>query len=126
MNANNNDNTLQYLLDLDGETIFIDEKLGLWVKFEAKKTSIESRLNGIRYSLTLHDRTGERILGFDNAHAIEYGGKNQVAPQRTYDHCHIDGKKNIKPYFYTNAGKLLEDFWEAVDNTIMALKEGKS
>ena len=121
---NKNDSTLQYLLDLDGEKIFIDEKLGVWVKFEVKETSPNIRTSGIRYSLTLHDRTGDRVLGFDNAHLVEYGGKNQVAPKRTFDHCHIDGKKNIKPYPYINAGKLLEDFWEAVELKIKDLKEG--
>ena len=121
----NNDNTLQNLLDLDGEKFFIDEKLGVWVKFEAKETSADVRISGVKYSLTLHDRTGDRIMGFDNAHEIEYGAKNKVAGKRTYDHCHVDGKKEIRPYIYTNAGKLLEDFWMAVDKKIEELEEAK-
>ncbi len=27
--------------------------------------------HGIRYALTLHDRYGTRLLGFDNAHAVK-------------------------------------------------------
>ncbi len=45
------DHTLENLLDLDGERIAVDDSLGLWVKFEVKKTV--SRHQGIRYSLTL-------------------------------------------------------------------------
>lgn len=74
------DQTIETLLLLDGTRYVIDEILGLWVKFEAKKVSpTTDRPHGIRYSLTLHDRTNERIIGFDNAHAIEYGGKQNVA-----------------------------------------------
>lgn len=121
--TNTIDDNLQVLLDLDGESMFIDEKLGVWVKFEVKAAPTDlKRLHGIRYSLTMHDRSGQRILGFDNAHEIEYGKKNKVAAQRTYDHCHVDGKKDIKPYPYTTALKLLEDFWAAVDKKIEELK----
>lgn len=34
------DTTLENLLDLDGIKMVIDEKLGLWVKFEASVTSL--------------------------------------------------------------------------------------
>lgn len=116
-----NDNTLQNLLDLHGEKFFIDEKLGVWVKFEAITVSNEAREFGLKYSLTLHNKTGERILGFDNAHEIEYGRKNKVPAKRTFDHCHIDGKKDIQPYLYTTAGKLIEDFWAAVEKKIQKM-----
>jgi hypothetical protein len=51
------------LLDLDG--IVIEQLGGYWAKFEVKKLidSTEERPHGIRYSLTLHDRYGSRILG---------------------------------------------------------------
>lgn len=77
MNKNNN---IQNLLDLNGEKLFIDEKLGLWVKFEAQETF--ARESGVKYSLTLHDKSGERILGFDNAHQIEYGAKIKSLQKR--------------------------------------------
>ena len=56
------DYTLENLLELNGERIIIDESLGLWVKFEVIKT--ESRQQGIKYSLTLHDKSNNRILGY--------------------------------------------------------------
>lgn len=61
-------------------------------------------------------------MGFDNSHEIEYGGKRGVAPKRTYDHWHFDVKDEGRPYEYSNAGNLLEDFWKEVDKRVLALK----
>lgn len=71
------DHTLENLLELNGERILIDESLGLWVKFEVIKT--QSRQQGIKYSLTLHDKSNNRILGFDNSHEIKYGHRKGLA-----------------------------------------------
>lgn len=60
------DHTLEMLLDLDDYTVILEK--GFWVKIEAKK--IKSNIGkpfGIKYSLTLHNPEGTRILGFDNA-----------------------------------------------------------
>ena len=115
------DHTLENLLDLDGERIVVDDALGLWVKFEVKKTV--SRHQGIRYSLTLHNKNNKRIMGFDNSHEIEYGAKKVVSPQRTHDHWHFDENDAGRPYQYTNAVQLIEDFWKEVNNRVNALKE---
>jgi len=72
-------------------------------------------------SLSLHDRTNKRIMGFDNAHAIEYGRKRNVAAKRTYDHWHSHELDQGKPYIYKNAAKLLENFWKEVDKKINVL-----
>jgi len=120
----NNDTTLQNLLELDGTRFVLDELLGIWVKFDIKKIQIsENRPHGIKYSLTLHDRSNKRIIGFDNAHAIEYGRKNQVAPMRIYDHWHREEADKGIPYSYINAGKLMEDFWTQVDKVLNTLRE---
>ena len=120
---NNNNNTLSSLLDLNGERFIVDESLGVWVKFEARKVPLSIRKTGVRYSLTLHNKQGKRILGFDNAHEIEYGSKNMVAPKRTFEHWHYDAKDTGTPYKFVNAGKLLEDFWIEVDKRLNMLKE---
>lgn len=66
------DKTLENLLELDGIKFVVDESVGLWVKFEVKRVKpTKGRPFGIRYSLTLHNRFNQRILGFDNAHAVE-------------------------------------------------------
>jgi hypothetical protein len=105
------DRTLEYLLDLDGVRYVVDDIRGWWVKFEVKKITLSvGRPYGIKYALSLHDRMNQRMMGFDNAHAID--GHDQ------YDHWHVDGLGLVKPYFYKNAAKLLEDFWGAVDRKI--------
>jgi len=45
--------------------------------------------HGIRYALTLHDRYGTRLLGFDNAHAVMPPKRERHAGRRlAYDHRH--------------------------------------
>lgn len=76
------DKTLEFLLDLDSQIMVINNDLGIWVKFEVKRVvATKDRPHGVRYSLSLHDRNNERMMGFDNAHAVEYGKKNNVAPK---------------------------------------------
>jgi hypothetical protein len=113
-------------LELNGVKFVIEEHLGLWVKFEAKRIEqTKERPHGIRYSLTLHDRFNNRIIGFDNAHAVEYGKKINISPKRTYDHWHRDSTDEGRPYLYKNAGKLLEDFWHEVNKVVNKLIEAK-
>ena len=93
------------------------------LKFEAKKVEpTKERPHGIKYSFTLHDRSNKRIMGFDNAHVIEYGGKRNVAPKKTFDHWHRDGSDEGRPYKYVDAGKLLTDFWNEVDKKVREIK----
>lgn len=120
------DRTIENLLELDDVKYVIDENLGLWVKFEAKKiTPSRDRPHGIKYSLTLHDRTNKRIMGFDNSHAIEYGAKKKVSPTRVYDHWHRDSSDMGRPYKYETAGKLTQDFWKEVEKVQKRLEEMK-
>ena len=117
------DRLLEYFLDFDGMKSVVDEQLGLWIKFDIKKVLKNIRKNGVRYSLSLHDRFNTRIIGFDNAHEIEYGAKQNVAPLKTYDHWHCDENDTGKPYNYKNAGKLFEDFCIEVGKKINQMRE---
>lgn len=115
------DYTLKSLLELDGIRFIVDEQLGLWVKFEVNSIKqTKERPSGIKYSVSLHNRFNDRILGFDNAHPIEY--KKNLKKQ-TYDHWHANYFDEIKPYYCENAAKLLEDFWREADKIIQILKE---
>lgn len=110
------DGALLYLLDLDGE-ILVQEG-GYWVKIEARTCEVSPQVpHGISYSLTLHDRYGQRVLGFDNAHAPPKGRKGCYVRRVEYDHWHPDGL-TIEAYEFTDAGKLLEDFFAAVDRIL--------
>ena len=110
---------LDFLLDLDGEVIVQDR--GYWVKIEARRRNPSPQApHGIDYSLTLHDKYGKRVLGFDNSHAAPKEG-GRFSPRRVeYDHWHPDGRR-IEAYEFTDAGKLVEDFFAAVDRL---LKDG--
>ena len=64
------DPVIDTLLDLDGS--ILDQENGYWIKIEAKRSVISDEVpHGIRYSLTLHEPYGKRILGYDNAHVVK-------------------------------------------------------
>ncbi|MCC7005929.1 MAG: hypothetical protein IT497_04720 [Ottowia sp.] len=85
-----------------------------WVKFEVKRCAITpERPHGIKYSLTLHNEKGSRLLGFDNAHAIHEGSGPGIRTRIEYDHKHKG--EQVKFYVYENAASLLEDFWTEVE-----------
>jgi hypothetical protein len=62
---------IETLLDLHDQ--IIDQGDGYWIKIEAWKAAPTPAIpHGVRYSLTLHEPYGKRILGFDNAHAVKH------------------------------------------------------
>jgi hypothetical protein len=110
---------IDFLLDLDG--VIIGQQGGYWTKFEVKLIkSMERRNHNIRYSLTLHDREGKRIIGFDNAHPVKAKRKG-VKEKYTYDHWHRYENDHGIPYEFISAHQLLKDFWMAVDKTFQKL-----
>ena len=110
------DKGLQALLDLNGESFWVNENY--WVKFSVKTVEANPRKpHGIDYSLTLHNRFNERIMGFDNAHGVK-SRKNYSARKMNWDHKHQDKKPKIVPYEFHSAAQLIEDFWKEVDRII--------
>lgn len=94
---------------------------GYWTKFEARKVEPSDNIpHGIKYSLTLHNRRNERILGYDNAHAIKRKGNPYIANRIVWDHKHK--RDVVEAYEFDSAGQLLEDFWADVERI---LKEEK-
>ena len=66
------------------------------------------RPHGLKYSLTLHDAQGRRLLGFDNAHGIPRAS--------AYDHQHRFGSSGPPhPYAYRGGDELVADFFDAVE-----------
>ena len=114
---------LETLLDLDGS--ILEQEGGYWIKLAVRRVSLSSHApHGIRYSLTLHDRYGTRVLGYDNAHAVKPPKKYRYAGQRLlYDHRHRTSHDKGVPYVFESASRLLEDFFEEVDRVI---KEAQS
>lgn len=109
---------LATLLDLDGSVL--EQEGGFWIKMEARQVPpSEQAPHGIRYSLTLHDKYGTRVLGYDNAHAVRRPKKFKFAGQRLpYDHRHKTSSDKGVPYAFESAQRLLEDFFSEVDRVI--------
>src|SRR5215510_15583258 len=114
MSVHRRDPSLDTLLDLHGQVLVVDSAGRYWVKFIVHRVPVtEERPHGLDYSLTLHDAEGERLVGFDNAHAVRRGNKPSGKSRRLYDHKHR--LKTVRPYEYRNAADLLADFWAEVD-----------
>jgi len=109
------DQGLDTLLDLDGERMVFED--GSWVKFEVCQVKATPELpHGIEYSLTYHDRHNRRILGFDNAHAVQSGRRGYRGRRVEYDHQHVHPKDKGAPYDFGSPEQLLMDFWRAIDD----------
>jgi hypothetical protein len=109
------------LLDLHQEVI--DQDHGYWVKIEAWEVRVcDAAPHGIRYSLTLHNPKGVRILGYDNAHAIKlssgYSGR-----KHPYDHKHRNANDPGIRYSFKDAYQLLSDFFADVDKALKVDRE---
>lgn len=107
---------LSTLLDLHQQVI--DQEDGYWVKIEAWQVEAsEAMPHGIRYSLTLHNPRGDRILGYDNAHSVKH--KPQYSGRRIpYDHKHRHKLDRGIEYEFKDPYQLLSDFFVDVDKAL--------
>jgi len=114
---------LDTLLDLNGS--ILEQEVGYWIKIEVRRIpTSEHAHHGIRYSLTLHDKYGARVLGYDNAHAVKPPKKFEFAGQRLpYDHHHRTSSDKGVPYAFESAYRLLEDFFTEVDRVIKEARQ---
>lgn len=117
------DSGLETLLDLDGG--ILEQEGGFWIKVEARRVEPSTNApHGIRYSLTLHNEHGTRVMGYDNAHAVKPPKKFKFAGQRLpYDHKHGSSRDKGVPYMFESAQRLLEDFFAEVDRVIQEAQE---
>ena len=113
---------LETLLLLHNE--IYDQGNGFWIKIEAWRAEVNEHVpHGIRYALTLHDRHGTRLLGFDNAHAVRPPKRKRYAGRSlAYDHRHRHSRDKGVPYGFTSPQQLLEDFFNEVDRVLEASK----
>ena len=108
------DQELEVLLSLDG--VSYEAAAGYVVEFSAKRTTkTPERPHGISYALVFRPKAGgPPYVKFDNAHAVKHRGGKYVPDPITYDHWHRTGKDSGRPYQFTTAVQLLEDFWQEV------------
>ncbi|HEY2344926.1 MAG TPA: DUF6516 family protein [Xanthomonadaceae bacterium] len=112
------DHGLENLLALHGESY--DQGSGYWIKIEAWEIEPDEHIpHGIRYCLTLHDRHGTRLLGYDNAHAVKPPKRKRFSGRRlAYDHRHRHSRDKGVPYEFIDADQLLGDFFDEVDRVL--------
>lgn len=116
------DDGRDHFLSLDRQWIGYEK--GYWATFRVRAVEVSvSRPHGLQYALTLHDASDERILSYDNAHAVDIasGPARKSKRPRAYDHVNRKGRKPA-PYRFTTAYKLLQDFFAEVDEILR--KEG--
>lgn len=107
----------QYLIDLDGQ--YFQYEGGYYAKLMFRVVANNRQIpHGFRYALTFHRKDGERLLGFDNSHAVpeRSGPAAKSRRLREFDHQHKGDR--TYPYQYIDLAKLLSDFWDAVDTAL--------
>jgi hypothetical protein len=104
---------LELLLSLDGASYEAAE--GFVVEFKVQRTNpTATRPHGIIYALVFRPKDSKPYVRFDNAHGVErLGGKYVKAPV-AYDHWHLTEEDAGRPYVFTTAAQLLDDFWREV------------
>jgi hypothetical protein len=105
---------LESLLALDGADF--EMAPGLIVEFMARRTdATPERPHGISYALVLRPKAGgPPLLRFDNAHGVAERSRGYRRKRVAYDHWHRTGKAKGRPYNFTTAVELLDDFWREV------------
>lgn len=117
------DSGLEYLLELDGN-IEVQNEAGYWIKMEVCRVSASpDRPHGIKYSLTLHSPEGDRLIGFDNAHAVTSSRSKHAGKRYPYDHRHRHAHDEGVVYEFQSAFQLLRDFYEEVDRVLKEVSE---
>jgi hypothetical protein len=107
------EHTLEFLLAFDGRVHHLEH--GYWLKFEIKRVApTPQRPHGLRYSFTLHDPEGTRLIGFDNAHGVPRAGSRFRKQGERHDHWHRFADDSGVSYSFTTAEQLLSDFETAV------------
>lgn len=114
---------LEILLELHGSVI--DQGSGYWIKIEAWHVSASEEVpHGIRYTLTLHEPHGRRILGYDNAHAAKPPkGFKHAGRRLPFDHRHRHISDTGVPYRFQSAYQLLQDFFRDVDRILQEMRQ---
>ena len=102
------------LLELDG-TAF-EMASGVIVEVMARRTdATPERPHGISYALVLRSKAGDQPwLRFDNAHGVAERRRGHRQKRVAYDHWHRTANDKGRPYKFTTAVRLLEDFWREV------------
>lgn len=112
------DSELEFLLVLDGSEF--EMAPGIVVEFTVRRASKKpERPHGIRYAIVLRPKSGGTPwVRFDNAHALDEKGRGFRHRRTAHDHWHRSARDPGRPYAFTTATQLLDDFWQEVKRTL--------
>jgi hypothetical protein len=104
---------LDILLSLNGASWEAAD--GYVVEFSVHRTQkTPARPHGVTYALVFRSAAGEPMVRFDNAHAAVRPGGRFVKAPKAHDHWHRSERDSGRPYAFTTATQLLDDFWREV------------
>lgn len=108
---------LEFLLGFDGRIHYLEK--GYWLKFAISRgEETKERPHGLSYSFTLHAPDGKRLVGFDNAHAVDPLGSRYRRRPTAYDHWHRTENDEGRPYGFKDVETLIEDFFTEVERVL--------
>lgn len=112
------DSELDVLLALNGAEFELAPSVV--VEFTVWRTDVTpERPHGLSYALVLRWKYGwAPWVRFDNAHAVDHGSRGYRRRPVAYDHWHRTEKDKGRPYSFTTAAQLLDDFWREVKRTL--------
>ena len=89
------------------------------VEFSVHRTRKTSRLpHGIAYAIVFRPAFGKPFVRFDNAHAAKRPGGRFVKIPEPHDHWQRREDDPGRPYVFTTATQLLDDFWREVKRSM--------
>jgi hypothetical protein len=111
------DHGLEFLIAFDGRIHHLEK--GYWLKFDITPVeATKNRPHGLSYSFTLHAPDGTRLVGFDNAHDVPAKSSRFTRRGRTTDRWHRTQEDPGRPYRFTDAETLIDDFFNEVERTL--------
>jgi len=108
---------LEFLLAFDGHIHHLQG--GYRIKFEIRRVGAsKERPHGLSYSFTLHAPDGTRLVGFDNAHVVPAIGSRFRRSPEARDHWHRTQDDPGRPYVFTDAATLIDNFFDEVERVL--------
>ncbi len=111
-------------LDFDGWEYVREDGYSVRFSVRACDATVE-RPHGIRYSLTLHDKYGQKVFGMDNAHAAKPIRKAIAGREQPFDHLHRSAKDKGTPYTLASAEDLITIFYNEISKIPSDSNTGK-
>lgn len=102
----------------DGYTYWFELGYHATFRFWRSGSQSGSAPHPFRYELVLHEPSGVRMMGFDNAHPIRWKSGKFNQRSNYADHWHRDRSDKGRPYTFVSMPQLLEDFFQQIEKSL--------